>query len=59
MITLRCRPDRPVSSLELRGELPHWSAAIPMQRIDGGWFEARLRLGTGVHEVKLRTSDGA
>lgn len=59
MITLRCKPDRPVTSLELRGELPHWSEAIPMQPIDGGWFEARLRLGTGVHEVKLRTPDGA
>ena len=59
MITLRCKPDRPVTSLELRGELPHWSEAIAMQPIEGGWFEARLRLGTGVHEVKLRTPDGA
>jgi len=60
LITVRARAPGPATSVELCGELPHWSAAIAMARAPGGdGFEARLRLDPGVYEVKARTADGA
>jgi cyclomaltodextrinase len=54
-VTVRCR--LPIAQLELRGELPCWEQAVPM-RLDGGWAEARLRLGAGVYEYKLAAPGG-
>lgn len=57
-VTVRCRPDRPVSGLELRGELPHWAAAHPMTAAGAG-FAAELALGPGVYPIKARSPDDA
>jgi cyclomaltodextrinase / maltogenic alpha-amylase / neopullulanase len=58
LVTVRGRPAGAAAEVELRGELPHWGAALPMQAAGDG-FEARLRAGPGVYEIKLRTADGA
>lgn len=57
-VTVRCRPDRPVSGLELRGELPHWAAAHPMAPAGAG-FAAELALAPGVYPIKARSPDDA
>ncbi len=56
-ITVRARPDRPLAALELRGELPHWSAPHPMTAAGDG-FEVALALGAGVYPIKAHAPDG-
>lgn len=58
LVTVTARPERPLSSLELCGELPCWQQPIAMQRHGTSW-EARLRVAPGVYEVKLREPAGA
>ncbi|MBL8624387.1 MAG: radical SAM protein [Myxococcales bacterium] len=57
-VAVRCRPGRPVSGLELRGELPHWAAAHPMTPAGAG-FAAELALPPGVYPIKARSPDDA
>ncbi|HEU0035479.1 MAG TPA: alpha-amylase family glycosyl hydrolase [Kofleriaceae bacterium] len=58
LVTVRATPARPVVGLELYGELPCWEQPIAMQRAGAG-FEAQLRLGPGVYEIKARAPDGS
>ncbi|MCE9579427.1 MAG: radical SAM protein [Deltaproteobacteria bacterium] len=58
LVTVRARPPRPVSGLELHGELPCWPQPIAMAPAGAGW-EAQLRLGPGVYEIKAREPGGA
>lgn len=57
-VTVRARPERPVATLELRGELPHWSAAHAMTPAGDG-FEVALPLAPGVYPVKAHAPDGS
>ena len=57
-VTLRFRPPRPVSFVDLRGELTTWRAEHPFSPADGGWLETTLRLPPGTYAYKLRLSDG-
>jgi cyclomaltodextrinase len=58
LVRLRCRPDVPATSLELRGELPHWAAPVTMAPAGHGCFEAALRVAPGVYEYKLSLPGG-
>ena len=58
LVTVRAAPAGAGGQVELRGEIPCWSDPVAMAAVAGGGFEARLRVGPGVYEVKLRTPDG-
>ncbi|MBS1120472.1 MAG: uncharacterized protein H6Q90_2700 [Deltaproteobacteria bacterium] len=58
LVMVTARTDRPVTGLELCGELPCWQQPIVMQRAGATW-EARVRATAGVYEMKLREPDGA
>lgn len=58
LVTVSARPERPTGALDLCGELPCWQQPIAMQRT-GSTFQASLRLGPGVYELKLRDPSGA
>ena len=55
-VTFRYRPDGPVSFVDLRGDLVHWSHIEPMTPGREGWFETTLRLGPGAYGYKLQLS---
>lgn len=57
-VTVTARVDRPLAALELCGELPCWEQPVAMERA-GSFWQAHLRLGTGVYEIKLREPAGA
>jgi glycosidase/MoaA/NifB/PqqE/SkfB family radical SAM enzyme len=58
LVTVRARPPRPVAALALSGELPCWTQPIAMAPAGAAW-EAQLRLGPGVYELKVQAPDGA
>ena len=58
VVAVTARLDRPVSGLELCGELPCWQQPIAMQRSGSTW-EAQVRVGPGVYEIKVREPSGA
>jgi glycosidase/MoaA/NifB/PqqE/SkfB family radical SAM enzyme len=57
LVLVTARTTRPVTGLELCGELPCWQQPIAMQRAGATW-EARIRATAGVYELKLREPDG-
>jgi cyclomaltodextrinase / maltogenic alpha-amylase / neopullulanase len=44
--------------VQLAGELPCWEQPIEMTRTSGA-YQAQLRVGPGVYQMKLRAADGA
>ncbi|HEX5058408.1 MAG TPA: alpha amylase N-terminal ig-like domain-containing protein [Kofleriaceae bacterium] len=57
LVAVTARLDRPVSALELCGELPCWQQPIAMQRTGSAW-QAHVRARPGVYEIKLREPSG-
>ena len=55
-VTFRYRPEGPVSFLDLRGDLAHWSHIESMAPARDGWFETTLRLGPGAYGYKFQLS---
>jgi cyclomaltodextrinase / maltogenic alpha-amylase / neopullulanase len=58
LVAVCARLERPVGALELCGELPCWQQPIAMERHGSTW-QAQLRVGPGVYEMKLRDASGA
>lgn len=56
-VAVSARTERPVTALELCGELPCWEQPIALQRIGSTW-QAHLRLAPGTYEIKLRDPNG-
>lgn len=56
--TFRFRPPRPVSFVDLRGDLLDWRAAHALAPAADGWLETSLDLPVGTWAYKYRLSDG-
>ncbi len=57
-LVVRFRPERPMSTVELRGDFHHWLAPIPMRVGADGWWEAEVPVEVGVYEYKFHLAGG-
>ncbi len=57
-VLFRFRPPRPVSYVDLRGDMFHWLEPKRMRSVGDDFVEAEFDLDVGTYEYKFHLADG-